>query len=118
MGKSESAYADKYEQFLRERIAQLRKMQGLNASELSYMVDQTKNFVSNIESQASMPSVHSMFCIFECLGVLPGEFFDEEGAAGDIDPQEVREVMADYKSLTAEDRQDMRKMMKRYKKSE
>ena len=79
-----------YEDFVPERIAQLRTKKGVSLS-----LGQANNYINNIENKKSLPAMQSFFYICEYLGVTPKEFFDDENA----DPTALREFIQEARRL-------------------
>ena len=86
-----------YEDFVPERIAQLRIKKGVSARDMSLSLGQANNYINNIENKKSLPAMQSFFYICEYLGVTPKEFFDDENA----DPTALREFIQEAKCLDA-----------------
>ena len=86
-----------YEDFVPERIAQLRIKKGVSARDMSLSLGQANNYINNIENKKSLPAMQSFFYICEYLGVTPKEFFDDENA----DPTALREFIQEAKRLDA-----------------
>lgn len=64
-------------EFVRNRITELRLKKGISEYRLSYDLGHGKNYVRNITSGHSNPSVKELLLLIEQLGVTPKEFFDE-----------------------------------------
>ena len=84
-----------YEDFVQERIAQLRTKKGVSARDMSLSLGQANNYINNIENKKSLPAMQSFFYICEYLGVTPKEFFDDENA----DPTALREFIQEARRL-------------------
>ncbi len=63
-----------YEDFVPERIAQLRTKKGVSARDMSLSLGQANNYINNIENKKSLPAMQSFFYICEYLGVTPKDF--------------------------------------------
>lgn len=84
-----------YEDFVPERLAQLRSQKGVSARDMSLSLGQANNYINNIENKKSLPAMQSFFYICEYLGVTPQEFFDEENTY----PEALHEFIAEAKKL-------------------
>ena len=84
-----------YEDFVPERLAKLRALNGVSARDMSLSLGQANNYINNIENKKSLPAMQSFFYICEYLGVTPQEFFDEGNAC----PQKLQEFMTETKKL-------------------
>lgn len=65
----------KYEQFLRDRITQLRMEQGPSEHRMSLELGKSGSYIRAITSGAALPSVRELFNIMAYLKVTPAEFF-------------------------------------------
>lgn len=63
--------------FVRKRITELRIKRNISEYQLSYDVGHSKNYVHNIVTGFSQPSVKELLYLIEALGVTPRDFFDE-----------------------------------------
>ncbi len=84
-----------YEDFLPERLAQLRGAKGISARDMSLSIGQSENYINAIENKKSLPSMAVFFYICEFLDVTPSEFFDKENRS----PEKMRAVAKDLKQL-------------------
>lgn len=84
-----------YENFLPDRLAELRMQKGISARDMSLSLGQANNYINTIENKKSLPSMQSFFYICEFLNITPQEFFDE----GNTNPQRLREFMNEAKKL-------------------
>ena len=75
-----SEMTDQYESFIRERITKLRMEKNLSEFRLSLDLGHSKNYIQNISSGKSLPSVHELCVIFEHFKITPSEFFGQEQA--------------------------------------
>jgi len=87
-----------YEDFLPERLAQLRTQKGASARDMSLSMGQANNYINNIENKRNQPSMQSFFYICEYLGVTPQEFFDVDNR----NPERLREIIQEIKTLDDE----------------
>lgn len=67
-----------YEEFVRERITQLRLQKGISEYQLSYDLGHSRGYVYNITSGKSLPPLPELFSICEYFGITPVEFFDNK----------------------------------------
>lgn len=84
-----------YENFLPDRLAELRTQKGISARDMSLSLGQANNYINTIENKKSLPSMQSFFYICEFLNITPQEFFDGENA----NPKMLRELVEEAKKL-------------------
>lgn len=87
-----------YEEFLAQRLVQLRQAKGVSAREMSLDIGQNSSCINRIESGKAMPSMQCFFYICEYLHVTPSEFFDAESA----DPAMAKQLAAEMRGLRPE----------------
>ena len=85
----------RYEEFLPQRLTQLRMQRNVSARDMSLSLGQANNYINSIENRKALPSMQSFFYICEYLGVTPQEFFDE----GNPYPETLKEFIAEAKQL-------------------
>lgn len=83
------------EQFIQERIAQLRIKKGVSARDMSLSLGQSESYINTIENKKSLPSMTVFLYICEYFGVTPMEFFDEENK----NPEKLKELIEDLKRM-------------------
>ena len=64
--------------FVRRRITELRIKRDISEYQLSYDLGHSKNYIHNIVTGYSQPSVKELLYLIDALGVTPRDFFDEE----------------------------------------
>lgn len=85
-----------YDKWLQERLASLRIKKGnTSAREMSLSLGLNVNYVNNIESGKSLPSMYAFFDICEYLNISPRDFFDESTDY----PQQLNQLIDDLKKL-------------------
>lgn len=85
------------EEFIRNRIAQLRTQKNISARDMSLSLGQNESYINHIENGKSMPSLQGLFYICDFLGVTPKDFFDDENPY----PAELGKVITNLKRLDA-----------------
>ena len=65
-----------YEDFVRERITQLRLKKGVSEYQMSYDLGHSRGYVYNISSGKALPPLKEFFSICEYFGISPAEFFN------------------------------------------
>lgn len=65
------------EQFVRERITQLRMKKGVSEYQMSYDLGHSRGYVYNISSGKSLPPMKEFFAICDYFEITPQQFFDE-----------------------------------------
>lgn len=84
-----------YEDFLAERLTQLRNKKNVSARDMSLSIGQSVNYINSIENKKTLPSITGFFYICEYLGVTPKDFFDVDNE----NPEILDEVVTDLKKL-------------------
>ena len=64
--------------YIGEKIRNLRNLNGLTQQELADRTELTKGFISQLERGQVSASVVTLFDLIECLGSTPAEFFRQE----------------------------------------
>lgn len=65
-----------YEEFVRNRITQLRLKKGVSEYQMSYALGHSRGYIYNISSGKSLPPLTELFSICEYFEITPSEFFD------------------------------------------
>ena len=84
-----------FEDFIAERITQLRQIKRKSARDMSLSIGQNTNYINQIENHKMLPSMQVFFYICEYLGITPQEFFDSEN----IQPELLKDLFSDLKKL-------------------
>lgn len=87
-----------YEEVFALRLSKLRNQKGVSARDMSLSIGQNQNYINNIESGRSLPSLTGFFYICEYLGITPSEFFDLDSS----DPTALRGLTEKLKRLPPE----------------
>lgn len=87
--------------YIRKRITQLRMARGLSEYQLSYNLGHSKNYIHNIVTGHSQPSLIELLYLIDYLGVTPRDFFDEEQQYKE--PILAKEIMEGIKGLDKND---------------
>ena len=66
-----------YENFVRERITQLRLKKGVSEYQMSYDLGHSRGYVYNISSGKALPPLKEFFAICDYFEITPQQFFDE-----------------------------------------
>lgn len=87
-----------YEDVFALRLSRLRNQKGVSARDMSLSIGQNQNYINNIESGRSLPSMTVFFYICEFLNITPSEFFDLDSSQ----PEALRELTEKLKKLPPE----------------
>lgn len=69
---------DDFKAYFSERLIKLRMTKGVSARKMSLDIGQSKGYIAQIESKASLPSMMTFHYICDYLGISPRDFFDED----------------------------------------
>lgn len=81
--------------FIANRLSELRLAKGVSAREMSLAIGQNENYVNRIENGTGV-STDGLSYICEYLGITMSEFFDE----GNSVPEHHRKLYADIRRLS------------------
>ena len=87
------------EQFVRDRITQLRLRKGVSEYKMSYGLGHSRGYVHNISSGKATPPMKEFFAICEYFGLTPQQFFDE----GAQNPELIQKAINGMKQLNEKD---------------
>lgn len=65
----------KYEDFIRQRITELRLQKGVSEYKMSLDLGHSKGYIQSITSNRALPSMSEFLSICEYFGITPFEFF-------------------------------------------
>ncbi|MBQ9519447.1 MAG: helix-turn-helix transcriptional regulator [Firmicutes bacterium] len=97
------------EEFVRQRITQLRLQKGVSEMQMSYDLGHSRSYINNITVRKSLPSMGEFFAICDYFGITPIEFFQSEQG----DPHLNREIDTAIKKLSYKDAELVRALIKR-----
>ena len=66
------------EQFVRNRITQLRLQKGVSEYQMSYDLGRSRGYINNISSGKSLTSMSEFLSICEYFNISPKNFFDDK----------------------------------------
>ena len=72
------------EEFVRNRITQLRMKKGVSEYQMSYDLGHSRGYVYNISSGKTLPPLKELFAICDYFGITPQQFFDESTEHPDL----------------------------------
>lgn len=87
------------EQFVRERITQLRLSKGVSEYQMSYDLGHSRGYIYNISSGKALPSMSEFFSICDYFNITPCEFFDSNRN----NPALISKVIDELKGLSDDD---------------
>lgn len=88
-----------YENFVRERITQLRLKKGVSEYQMSYDLGHSRGYVYNISSGKALPPLKEFFAICDYFGITPQQFFDD----GAQHPELLQQAVEGMKRLEESD---------------
>ena len=100
------------EDFIRERITQLRLQKGVSEYQMSYDLGHSRGYVYNISSGKALPPLKEFLAICDYFDITPQEFFDED----DCCPELIHKVTNGMKELDEADRRLILELVERLKK--
>ena len=87
------------EDFVRERITQLRLQKGVSEYQMSYDLGHSRGYVYNISSGKALPPLKEFLAICDYFEITPQQFFDDT----EQNPELVQKAMAGMKQLGEDD---------------
>ena len=87
------------EQFVRDRITQLRLRKGVSEYKMSYDLGHSRGYVHNISSGKATPPMKEFFAICEYFELTPQQLFDE----GTQNPELIQKAINGMKQLSEDD---------------
>jgi len=87
------------EDFVRERITQLRLKKGVSEYQMSYDLGHSRGYIYNISSGKALPPLKEFFSICDYLEITPQQFFDDSSQ----NPELVQKALEGMKKLDESD---------------
>jgi len=87
------------EDFVRERITQLRLKKGVSEYQMSYDLGHSRGYIYNISSGKALPPLKELFAICDYLEITPQQFFDDTEQS----PELIRKAVNGMKQLDESD---------------
>lgn len=84
-----------YEEFVKNRITQLRLKKGVSEYQMSYDLGHSRGYVYNISSGKALPPLKEFFAICDYFGITPQQFFDE----GTQNPELIQKAIEGMRQL-------------------
>ena len=88
-----------YEEFVRDRITQLRLKKGVSEYQMSYDLGHSRGYIYNISSGKALPPLKEFFAICEYFDLTPQQFFDESTRNPDL----IQKAVDGMKKLSEDD---------------
>ena len=88
-----------YEDFVRERITQLRLKKGVSEYQMSYDLGHSRGYVYNISSGKALPPLREFFAICDYFEITPHQFFDDSTQ----NPELIHKAVEGMKELNEND---------------
>ena len=88
-----------YEDFVRERITQLRLRKGVSEYQMSYDLGHSRGYVYNISSGKALPPLKELFAICDYFGLTPQQFFDDSSS----NPELIQKAVNGMKQMSDSD---------------
>ena len=89
----------KYEEFVRNRITELRMRKGVSEYQMSYDLGHSRGYIYNISSGKCLPPLTELFLICEYFEITPSQFFDDKISQ----PELVQKALEGLKKLNDSD---------------
>ena len=102
-----------YDEFVRNRITQLRLKKGVSEYQMSYDLGHSRGYVYNISSGKSLPPLKEFFEICRYFDITPQEFFDD----GLQSPELIHKAVEGLKDLSDTDMLMILSLIDRFKKA-
>ena len=87
------------EQFVRERITQLRLKKGVSEYQMSYDLGHSRGYIYNISSGKALPPMKEFLAICDYFDITPHQFFDQSHP----NPELIQEAIDGMKQLSDND---------------
>lgn len=88
-----------YEEYVKNRITQLRLQKGVSEYQMSYDLGHSRGYIYSISSGKSLPPLTELFAICEYFGITSSEFFDENVS----NPELIKKAVEGLKQLDDSD---------------
>jgi len=88
-----------YEEFIRNRITQLRLKKGVSEYQMSYDLGHSRGYIYNISSGKALPPLKEFFAICEYFKITPQQFFDDSTS----NPELIQKALEGMKQLDESD---------------
>lgn len=88
-----------YEDFVRERITNLRIKKGVSEYQMSYDFGHSRGYVYNISSGKALPPLKEFFAICDYFEITPQQFFDDSSK----NPELIQKAIEGMKQLDESD---------------
>ena len=88
-----------YEDFVRERITQLRLKKSVSEYQMSYDLGHSRGYVYNISSGKALPPLREFFAICDYFEITPHQFFDDSTQ----NPELIQRAVEGMKKLNEND---------------
>ena len=88
-----------YEDFVRERITNLRIEKGVSEYQMSYDLGHSRGYVYNISSGKALPPLKEFFAICDYFEITPQQFFDDSSK----NPELIQKAIEGMKQLNESD---------------
>ncbi len=87
------------ENYVRERITQLRLQKGVSEYQMSYDLGHSRGYVYNISSGKALPPLKEFFAICDYFEITPCQFFDDSAQ----NPEQIQRGLETLKRLGPDD---------------
>lgn len=87
------------ENFIRERISELRMQKNISEYKMSLDLGHSKGYIQGISSGRALPSMSEFLYICDYLSITPKDFFDVDT----IETVKLRQLYISAKELSADD---------------
>ena len=87
------------EDFVRDRITQLRLKKGVSEYQMSYDLGHSRGYIYTISSGKALPPMKEFFSICDYLEVTPQQFFDESAQ----NPELIQKALEGMRQLDEDD---------------
>lgn len=87
------------ENFIRERISELRIQRNISEYKMSLDLGHSKGYIQSISSGRALPSMSEFLYICDYLGITPKDFFDVDT----VETVKLHQLYISAKELSAED---------------
>lgn len=88
-----------YEDFIRERITQLRLKKGVSEYQMSYDLGHSRGYIYNISSGKALPPLREFLAICDYFQITPQQFFEENQK----NPELIQKATEGMKQLSEDD---------------